>query len=893
MIETYMIPKLNPNKNFSLKSILLLIGACVIMHESQAQINSVLPNWVRKMSIDSIAPVNKKQVSDGYYYVLLDEQYLKEKRHGYFHYALSAINEESLINVSQIEFSYDPNYQKAVLHNVIIHREGSKIDRTREVSLQVLNEERERGNGILNGKKTIYVNLSDIRKGDIVEYAYSIIGENPILGNTYYYVLSTSFSVPVGKLFYRVILPTTDSVNIKYKNSDVKPTVSLLSGKEYVWNINKPKVTEYESGSPNWFTAYGVIYIGSLGSWEEVKAHCMKLFDLKAYESKGLNKVADSIIALHTNTEDRITALVDFVQTQVRYSGNENGIYSHVPRTPDYVLKNRYGDCKEKSVLLMHLLKSMGVEAFPVLINTSYGKKIKEEFPSVLRFDHTITGLVYNGKVFFMDPTMSHQRGSFMNRTGLNYETGMPLSNKHSVFLDVPFDATSMIKAKEYFYIKESGDMELSASTTFSGRAADNMRYYFLTTAFDNIQKSYKDYYNKYGENIAVADSIKTKDNIVKNEFTIEEAYLIKGFWKPEDSAKSKNVEKSFMPYLLNDKLIYGSEDKRTTPLSIEYPCHVEQELKVYIEGGWNVEKSLKQENNKFFEYSYDTRVKGNEIILSYKYKAKTDVVMPDEYLAFKEKMEFVNNNMVFSSMYTPALEGTSTFNWPLLLGIIFALVATIFAIVLLHKRPYHSGHSELYDSIGGWLILLAIAFVISPLALLFQIITGYVDEFSINYFVTYFKEESPYFSPLRGYYLLFANITNVATLCFTVYLMVLFFQRKTIFRPYYCIFKIVNLCLVLIDLILSYMLLKSSDAIEDKLLLSKETTGFVRLLVGSAIWVPYVWYSERSRGTFTVGNELKKNLESNTALIVSEVESIHPIIESKKEDEANRPPEN
>ncbi len=45
-----------------------------------------------------------------------------------------------------------------------------------------------------------------------------------------------------------------------------------------------------------------------------------------------------------------------FVQDEIRYMGIEMGIYSHRPNSPERVLKQRYGDCKDKSLLLVHLL---------------------------------------------------------------------------------------------------------------------------------------------------------------------------------------------------------------------------------------------------------------------------------------------------------------------------------------------------------------------------------------------------------------------------------------------------------------------------------------------------------------------------------------------------------
>ena len=48
---------------------------------------------------------------------------------------------------------------------------------------------------------------------------------------------------------------------------------------------------------------------------------------------------------------------VNFVQNEIRYMGIETGKYSHKANSPEKVFKQRYGDCKDKSLLLASILK--------------------------------------------------------------------------------------------------------------------------------------------------------------------------------------------------------------------------------------------------------------------------------------------------------------------------------------------------------------------------------------------------------------------------------------------------------------------------------------------------------------------------------------------------------
>ncbi len=68
------------------------------------------------------------------------------------------------------------------------------------------------------------------------------------------------------------------------------------------------------------------------------------------------------------NREQKILAIVDQLNREVRYTGIEFSEASVVPRKPAEVLERKYGDCKDKSTLGVALLRSAGIEAYVALL---------------------------------------------------------------------------------------------------------------------------------------------------------------------------------------------------------------------------------------------------------------------------------------------------------------------------------------------------------------------------------------------------------------------------------------------------------------------------------------------------------------------------------------------
>lgn len=840
-----------------------------------SQINSVIPDWVKSIDVKSVGTVNKKQIKEGYYYSLFDEQYNVVKKHSYFHYAISVLTEEALTDVSQIEFSYDPSYEKACMHYVRIYRGDEVIDKTKSLDIKLLNEESKRNKGILSGKKTFYVNLSDVRKGDVLEYSFSVIGENPIMANYFNYNLSLSYSVPVGKIHLRLLFPKAITPTIVNKNTKIKPVIKQTELNDYTWEVDNPIVINAESSSPNWHNPYAQVQVSNLRDWNEVKKHCKTLFNLPNYNNSSLKTIIDSIVKSSSDIESQITSVVEFVQTHIRYSGNENGIYSHVPRTPDYVLKNRFGDCKEKSVLLNALLKLIHVEACPVLINTYMGTKIKEEVPSINAFDHCISAFYYQDKIYFIDPTISYQRGNFKLRVLPSYEIGMLLDDKEVPFTLIPVDKSSKNSILEEIVIDDSGDARLKATSVYTGTNADEMRYYFLTNSIYDIQESYQKFYSKFSKDISVLDTVKLIDEPEINTVTTVEYYLLKKLWSLSDSSTSKSITKDFMPYALNAKLNYGDENARKEPLKILYPfCHTHT-ITVTKEGGWNIETTTKEENNNYFNYSYTYKVVDNTLQLIYSYNANTGVIFPTDYLDYKAKMDIINYNMLFTAEEKPLATGIIGFNWSLVATLLAALLLSCILIWQLYRRPYQTSYgfnfNPNYSSIGGWLVLLGIGITLNPLLLLYAIYSEYSTEMNVNYLIYFFDPESSYFNPIKGYYAYFIAAANTCLFVFSILVVIVFYQKKTQFRLYFVIFRTFNAVFLIVNLIILYHFYGDSSDISERVLLTKETTSTIKVIVQACIWVPYVWFSERSRYTFTVGNPLPE-IES----IKSEVDNVN-----------------
>ncbi len=100
----------------------------------------------------------------------------------------------------------------------------------------------------------------------------------------------------------------------------------------------------------------------------------------------------------------RIAAVVARLHELVRYTGVEFGERSVVPWTPAVTLSRRFGDCKDKALLLIAMLRAVGFEADLALVRSGFDEDIRPALPGLEPFNHAIVR-VAGGPEVWVDVT--------------------------------------------------------------------------------------------------------------------------------------------------------------------------------------------------------------------------------------------------------------------------------------------------------------------------------------------------------------------------------------------------------------------------------------------------------------------------------------------------------
>ncbi|MBI4911910.1 MAG: DUF3857 domain-containing protein [Acidobacteria bacterium] len=101
---------------------------------------------------------------------------------------------------------------------------------------------------------------------------------------------------------------------------------------------------------------------------------------------------------------DQVKSFYAFLARDFRYVSLSFGQGRFQPHPAGEVLTNRYGDCKDKSLLLATFLEGIGVKADLVLCSSF--QKVDPEIPSPAQFDHLMLRASLSDEVLWLDPTI-------------------------------------------------------------------------------------------------------------------------------------------------------------------------------------------------------------------------------------------------------------------------------------------------------------------------------------------------------------------------------------------------------------------------------------------------------------------------------------------------------
>ena len=258
-----------------------------------------------------------------------------------------------------------------------------------------------------NRKKII--TMPNVVKGSTIEYEYTIFNKYSPIKGEYFDSVALYSAAPFKHIIVTLDAPDSIKLYFKYMNTERKPETAGAKGRTvYRWEFKEDDVYDENLGKeirvPPAIEFLPMTLISTMKDWSEFSSWYWEEFSKNIVSIPEIKSEVAKITGDKKSPEDKIMAIAKYLRDNYRYVAMNLNEHNYEPNPANEVFKNKFGDCKDQTVLLITMLNEIGVEAYPVLVCGQANGDPASILPDPSAFDHLIAGVKLENKIYFLDP---------------------------------------------------------------------------------------------------------------------------------------------------------------------------------------------------------------------------------------------------------------------------------------------------------------------------------------------------------------------------------------------------------------------------------------------------------------------------------------------------------
>ena len=325
----------------------------------------------------------------------------------------------------KVHVYFNPQRKIKNLHGWCIPAHGKDFEvkdkEATEIALELVGAE------LIDDTKYKVIDIPASDPGNVIGYEYDV-EEKPFFLQDIWEFQGRD---PVRESHFSLQLPPGWEYKASWMNhAEVKPVEA--GNNLWQWAVTDVGAIRHEEAMPAFKGIAGQLVITLFPSggkaptgfaeWQDLGKWVNVLLAGRGDASPEIKQQVASLTAGKSTQLEKMQAIAHFVQHDIRYVAIELGIGGWQPHPAAEVFAHRYGDCKDKALLMRSMLKEIGVDSFQVAINTERGAILAATPPHNYGFNHNIIAVKLAdgmndpslvatmkhpklGRVLFFDPT--------------------------------------------------------------------------------------------------------------------------------------------------------------------------------------------------------------------------------------------------------------------------------------------------------------------------------------------------------------------------------------------------------------------------------------------------------------------------------------------------------
>ena len=447
---------------------------------------------------------------------------------------------------------------------------------------------------------------------------------------------------PVRESRYSLQLPPGWEFKSSWLNHpEIKPTDA--GNNLWRWTVSDVKAIRHEAAMPPMLGVQGMMLVTffppggkaatGFAEWSDLGNWVNQLLAGRLDASPELKQEVVTLTADRQTELQKMRAIAQFVQHDVRYVAIELGIGGWQPHPAADVFSHRYGDCKDKATLVRSMLHEIGIESFHVVINTDRGVVTSHTPAHNYGFNHAIVAIKLPdslddpslvavlqhpklGRLLYFDPTDEITPfGQIRGELQANYALLVTPTGGELLALPMQPPAMNSIERTAKLTLDPTGELKGSVKEVRLGGRAASERWQLR-----NVNKD--------------LDRIKPIETLLAgslSNFRITHASITNltqtnlpfGFdysFESENYAKSAGGLLLVRPRVLGNKAFGFLETKepRKFPVEFDEPAHDTDVFEIAIPSGYEVDDTPPPIDEDFSFGSYHSKTEVNGGVIRY-----------------------------------------------------------------------------------------------------------------------------------------------------------------------------------------------------------------------------------------------------------------------------------
>jgi len=485
--------------------------------------------------------------------------------------------------------------------------------------------------------KQLAFSMPGVTIGSVIDYKVVRKERRPVIEGKFSSSCTFQRLNPTLLCRYKVITPK--DMDLKYLPlnplSDVQLSPKVINQgdkKIYLWEYkNIPQIIEEES-MPSLDEIAFRILVTTMNSWEEFSRWWRKKIEGKTEPDVAIKgKVAELIKDLSA-FEEKVENIFDYVKREIRYVSIDLGKSGFEPEPAKDVFENKYGDCKDKSTLLISMLKAAGISSHYVLIPTNSIRNLVKDFPYPFQFDHCIVAVEKGGGYQFIDPVGETYRIDYLPSYDQNRDV-LIFKDQQTTFGRTPLakPEENTFHSQQKIKIGADGSIEGENKNFISGDTEASWRSFFIDYSPTEVKETYEKSIDKISPGANLVEYTHSDPLNFKDRFVVTTKYFAQGY-----CIKAGDILLFQVPEINQDCAATGKKDRRY-PIVFWTNYYRKDDVEFNIPEGYEVYYLPEPVEviNKCFEFRSNYRREGEKIFYQGEFVKKAIRITPEEYLVY------------------------------------------------------------------------------------------------------------------------------------------------------------------------------------------------------------------------------------------------------------------